>query len=289
MTKVLIIGADGQLGSALCDRLRQEDHTVLSTTRRAANGTDCCELLDLSDRDAVQAWMPPSGIEVAYLCAAMTSIAQCEKQPELSDRINLHSPVVLAQKLLQHGIFVVFISTMAVYDGSVPHCTADKSPCPVNRYGHQKAEAERQIAALGGAVAIPRFTKVLTPQVPILQNWVRSLRHGEPIRPFINMVTAPISLDFAIEVLVQILHKRLTGIVQISGPEDWSYLQIARYLQEQLDVAPDLVEPMRAEAAGLEPQLIPTHTTLDMTRLNTELGLTAPPIATTLDALIPQL
>jgi hypothetical protein len=46
--------------------------------------------------------------------------------------------------------------TNLVFDGSVPCRNAHDAACPVTEYGRQKAEAEKQLLALGNMAAVVR-------------------------------------------------------------------------------------------------------------------------------------
>lgn len=273
----LIVGADGAIGSALANRFPQ----ALRTTRRTAS--DNALSLDLSCDLA--AWPIPDRIEVAFLCAAITSIEQCRKQPAETRHVNVSRMVQIATRLQARGAHVVFLSTNQVFDGSRPHIRPDERTNPLSEYGRQKADAERAILAAGGATVV-RFTKVVVSAMPLLRTWAVALRSGAIIEPFDDMVMSPVSLEFAVDALARIGERKPGGIVQVSGDNDASYAAIARRLAHRVGASCDLVRPVSCRERGIPRESAPLHTTLDTARLTSEFSLTVPRVNETLDALI---
>lgn len=272
----MIIGADGLIGQALVAHLIRAGESVWETTRRPETVSGRRLFLDLAED--VSSWHPPDRISVAYLCAAVSSLERCRKEPVQSAVVNVQNTVVLAKTLVERGVFVVFPSTNLVYDGSAPFRKADDPVCPRTEYGRQKAAAEKQLSTLGDSVAIVRFTKVIGPDMPLFKGWIQALRNGETIHPFSDMVLAPVPLPFAVEVLHRVGKMRLPGILQVSGEKDITYEQMARYIARRLGVNSDRVQPLSWQEAGLQPEAAPTHTTLDTTRLRVECGMKPPDV-----------
>jgi len=274
----LVVGAGGMIGRALADRLDREGWPVLRTTR--APRPDAVTL-DLA-QDA-SAWAPPCEVDVGYLCAAVVSLDQCRKDPAGTFAVNVTGTVSLARTLLRRGAHVVFTSTNLVFDGSSPQPRFDAPVAPATEYGRQKAEAERQLMALSDRVCIVRLSKVLGPGTPLLARWAEDLRRGRVIHPFADMPVAPVSLDFAVEVLLRVGQRRSSGIVQVSGTEEVTYEAVARRIADRLGVSQGLIVPIPAAASGLNLEHIPRHAALDVTRLLDELGMTPPDVWSTID------
>lgn len=276
MARALVIGGDGQIGSALGARLAEAGWETLATTRHPETAADRRPLLDLS-RD-LASWRPPEGITLAYLCAAVTSLAQCEADPDGTRRLNVEALWAVAHKLLSAGAFVVLPSTNLVFDGSLPGRAATDSVCPLTEYGRQKAELERRLLVPGERAAVVRLTKVLSPQTRLLREWASKLKAGNPIHPFSDMVMAPVSLELALEALLRVGEKRAAGIMQVSAVEDVTYEAAARQLAACLGAREEQIQPVRAAEAGVTPGAAPPHTTLETSRLSQQIGL-APPLA----------
>lgn len=266
----LIVGKDSLLGAAAATALRSEERQVITTTRRGTTGPP--HHLDLAlplDR----ASLPRA--TVAYLCAAITSIAACESDPVATDKINIAGMIALAEALIANGTFVVFLSTNLVFDGSKPFIPADAPPCPSTAYGRQKAEVERHLLQYGSNAAILRLSKVIGPETPLFAGWREKLERGEAITPFHDMVMSPVSASFAAGALVRIGEARKGGLYQLSADRDVSYAEAASWMAHARGRA-HLATPSSARDAGLDPKSIVEHTTMDSGRLARELGVFAP-------------
>jgi dTDP-4-dehydrorhamnose reductase len=277
----LIVGADGLIGRTLSKDLALQGAMVYETTRRPETISERRWFLDLTDD--VTNWRPPCRVSVAYLCAAMTSLEQCRKDPVQSTLVNVMNIVNMAKTLAASGTSLVFLSTNLVYNGSRPFRKAEEPVCPTTEYGRQKAQAEKDLLALGTPVTIVRLTKVISSEMPLLTGWLRSLKSQEVIHPFADLKIAPIALDFAVDVLRQIGERQISGIVQVSGREDVSYADIATSLAQRLEIHPDLVQPIEASQSGIALETLPLHTTLDTTRLRQKCAIEPPDIWSTIN------
>lgn len=268
---VLVVGAHGMVGSALADHLARAGRAVVRTTRSGGGGSLA---LDLAARPA--GWQVPEGLAVAYLCAAVTSIASCRDQAEAAAAVNVAGTEWLAGRVLDAGARVVFPSTSLVFDGSSPHPRFDEPTRPVTAYGRMKAEAERRLLGLEGGVAVLRITKVIGSGMPLLGRWARALAEGLPIEPFSDMVMAPVALPLVIEALDRLGTGGAEGIFHLSASHDVSYADVARRLADRLGADADLVRPVSAVSAGLPADEIVARSALDVGRLTAEFGLSAP-------------
>lgn len=259
----LIVGADGVIGSALAKRLPN----AAQTSRRNLKGYALS--LDLARDPAT--WQLPDAVSVAFLCAARCSIQDCRANPVETRLVNVTRTVQLVERLAARGAFVVFLSTNQVFDGSIPFRRASDATCPLTEYGRQKAEAERAVLALGGAVV--RFTKVIAGASPLFQLWIDSLRAGQPVEAFVDMMFAPVPMNAAVDALVAVATKRVRGIVQVSGECDISYADAAKLLGD-----PGLVRPIGITSRGISPDAAPKHTTLAPSAL----GILVPPVRQTI-------
>lgn len=263
-TSALVVGSNGLIGSALLSKLSASGFAAVGTTRRvpAASGTIP---LDLSVTPV--SWTIPAGISVAYLCAGVTKLDDCRKDPASSARINVDALGTLAERLAAQGTFVVFLSTSQVFSGTESHPSAETSPTPSTEYGRQKAAAEARVLRLGKRAAVVRITKVSETLAPLFTRWEEALRRGEEIRPFSDMSAAPVPLSHVLDVLIRVGEGRLSGITQVSADRDLSYADMAELVAQRVAASAALVRPVRARDSGLDLEAVPAHTALDTSRL----------------------
>lgn len=189
----------------------------------------------------------------------------------------------MAENLAARGVFIVYVSTSQVFDGTRPRLGAQERRRPVTEYGRQLARVEKELSAWGSKTAVVRIAKVLGRRIPLFGTWLAELRAGRPVRPFSDMVMAPVPLRFAAQVLGSVASRRLPGIFQISGDRDVSYAQIALWLAGRLAADASLVRPVSAAESGAYDEGVLANTTFDTTRIEKELGLVPPAVWETIE------
>lgn len=268
---VLVVGANGLIGSAVASRLEAEGCPVMRTSRRGAPGTIPLDLAALP-----AAWSPPPGIAAAVICAAVTSTDECRSQPDECRRVNVEAACELGRRLASDEVRIVFLSTNMVFDGSTPFTPAASLLSPKTAYGRMKAEAEARLLSLGSGTTIVRLTKVIGRSLPVIDRWRESLGRGEPIRPLSDLAIAPVSLDLATTVIAAAAREPLGSILQVSANADVVYAEVATRLASRWGAPSELVKPATAADLGLTLEHLPAHTTLDASAVRDKLGI-APP------------
>jgi len=265
----LVVGADGVIGRALSRQLQSLGKPVVGTTRRRDAVSGSHLYLDLAEQ--VDEWRCPWPVAVAFLCAGVTGLEACRKDPEASARVNVRGISTLALSLAAVGAFVTYVSTNQVFDGSLATLRPDAPHTPVTEYGRQKAEAENTLFALGDHACVVRFSKILAPDEPLFNRWIEALKGSQSIHPFSDRVLAPVPLSFSLDVLQRVAERRLPGVIQVSAPEDVTYEEAALHIAQRIGASRDLVRPVRSIEFLSEPN--PSNTTLDTARLREELGM----------------
>ena len=276
----LIVGSDSLIGSALMASLQKDGLPVTGTTRRRDNVDRQHLYLDLC-RDVDQ-WRYPREVKTAVICAGVTKMDACRRDPAGSARINVDGVVRLAQNLADRGVFVIYLSSNQVFDGSLPYRLPEDALSPVTEYGRQKAEVENQLGKLGKSVSIVRFAKILGTRNPLFSDWIKALKENRPIHPFLNMFMAPVPLYFAVSVLSLVMKVQPYGILQVSGEKDVSYADAAFLAASVLDLDPGLIQPVDSVKEGGCREPAANHTTLNIDRLKSILKADPPDVRWTL-------
>jgi dTDP-4-dehydrorhamnose reductase len=273
----LLVGGDSEVGAATRKWLQEAGREVAATTRRPERASAETPFLDLAV--PLDRWQPPAGTRAVCIFAAVARLAACESDPAGSAHINVAQTLTLVERLVAAGIYVLHLSTNQVFDGTRPRMLPDAPTCPVSEYGRQKARAEAGILERmrrGAPVAILRLAKVLSPDTPLLRDWVAALATGAPIRPFHDMTMAPTPIEIVARAVAALMDERAPGIFQLTGPRDVSYAEVGYHLAERLRADPQLVTPVSAATMALAFGAAPPHTTLDSTHLAERYGLVAP-------------
>ena len=147
--KILVTGANGQLGNELHIQLDKE-------FPGSAIYTDI-EELDLTDPKAVEAYIVNNDITHIINCAAYNAVDQAEEEKMLSARINNDAVKNLAIAADANGAQIIHISTDYVFDGTNyrPYRESDKVN-PISQYGTTKRKGETSLLALSPEAIIIR-------------------------------------------------------------------------------------------------------------------------------------
>jgi dTDP-4-dehydrorhamnose reductase len=272
--RVLIIGGDSTIGSALKQALASRRDSVCFTTRRPVTAGDNALQLDLASFDVGAAQLPKT--DIAFFCAAITGFSACRKNIELARQINVTATTLLARRLVAAGSKVVLLSSSAVFDWRIPHVQASRPPCPTTVYGQLKAEAEKAFSALGPAASILRLSKVQTPGDSLFKGWISHLSQKKCVNAYSDHHFAPVTLADAVAALLTISNSSDGGLFQISGARDISYFDAASHLASRIGADPKLVVAANAGKNGIPPLEIIHNSTLDTARITALTGWKAP-------------
>lgn len=138
MSKLLIVGANGQLGT---------DMVKLSEKR----GIECTGIdfpdIDITKNDSVRSVVDTVKPSIIINCAAFTAVDDCETKKEIAFKVNGDGCGILAQESQRVKAKLIHISTDYVFNGTkeTPYVETD-IPSPATEYGKSKLKGEQLIA-----------------------------------------------------------------------------------------------------------------------------------------------
>jgi len=140
--KVLVIGAEGQLGTEIC-----HIHEDCELHRADLDGDHLH--LDISDGPAVRKLIEEDiRPDWVYNCAAAHNVPQCEEEPALAFAVNATGSRNLAVACHSAGARLIHVSTDYVFGNAkqTPYTETDL-PAPLNVYAASKLAGEHLVAA----------------------------------------------------------------------------------------------------------------------------------------------
>jgi dTDP-4-dehydrorhamnose reductase len=139
--KILVTGAAGMLGFALCPTLSEQGHQVLATDIRLVSPQ--IRKLDVRDLKQVRDFCAEHSPDAVMHLAAETSLELCERDIEHAYLTNTVGTRNLVWACRDADIPMVYISSVGVFDGTKesPYDESDV-PNPVNVYGRTKWAGE---------------------------------------------------------------------------------------------------------------------------------------------------
>lgn len=133
--KVLVTGANGQLGHDVVLELNRRGHTAIATDR---------EEMDITDEKSVDAFISANAPDAVIHCAAYTAVDKAEDDVQACRMVNAVGTQNIARTCKKLGCKMMYISTDYVFDGEGERAWEpdDAVTKPLNVYGQTKYEGE---------------------------------------------------------------------------------------------------------------------------------------------------
>lgn len=270
MTKILITGAKGQLGSEL---------NVLSSKYSQFDWvfTDWQEL-DLCDLENLEQNISIINPQIIINCAAHTAVDKAESEKELSDVLNHQAVAIMAKWSYENNCQLIHISTDYVFDGnSSKALTETASTNPINVYGLTKLAGEKSCLHQNPKAIIVRTSWVYS---SFGNNFVKTMSRLMQEKDSLNVVNDQIgsptyAADLAQAIMTIITHNNWkAGIYNFSNEGEISWFEFALAIQE--------IGGFECNIGGIASSNYPTpaqrpkFSLLDKTKIKTTFGVEVP-------------
>lgn len=221
MLNVLVTGASGFIGSAVCRALAAQGHAVAAgyAAHPERLPTGLANLapvqLDLADAAATTEVVHACKADVVVHLGAMSELAACEASPELARAINFGSTHALVSACKATGAKLIFASTDQVFDGERGAYIESECPSPCHVYGKTKWDAELLLATIPDLSIALRLSLVygtsITGTRSASEQIVHALTNGESPRLFTNEFRTPILVDDVAAVICELAERMAAG------------------------------------------------------------------------------
>jgi dTDP-4-dehydrorhamnose reductase len=169
MTRVLLLGASGQLGTEILRARLPAGWTIVAAERG---------VFDLADPPRLREATITARPDAIINAAAYTAVDKAESEPTLAFLLNRDAPAALAEAAREIDAPIILVSTDYVFDGkkSAPYVETDPIG-PTSVYGASKAEGETALMQHAPRAAVLRTSWVYSSH---RANFVKTmLRLGE--------------------------------------------------------------------------------------------------------------
>ena len=253
--RILITGANGQLGSELTALLGAADHHEVL-------GLDLPDH-DLTDRDHVLGVLTQWRPEAIIHGAALTAVDLCETEVELAHRVNCLATRYVADGARRVGAHVVYVSTDYVFDGTKaePYLEWDRTN-PQSVYGRTKLGGESEIDP-GWAIA--RTSWVCGEHGQNMVKTLLRLAAGEGEVRFVDDQRGhpTFAADLA-PMVAKLAVERVPGVFHTTNQGAVSWFEFAREVFAAAGADPGRVAPIStAELDPPRPARRPANSVLD--------------------------
>ncbi|MGE0143778.1 MAG: NAD(P)-dependent oxidoreductase [Planctomycetota bacterium] len=210
--RILLTGASGYFGRHVFAELRSAGLDVVTAGRR---GQDLA--LDLTQVDSIRQAMVVARPNVVVHLAALSTMAACESDPTLAQRINADCVPELAESVERFW----FVSTDLVFNGrAAPYRTKDPVS-PLSAYARTKVFGEMHALALGGGVI--RLPLLFGPSHDGKHGATDMIRHaitaGRSLDLFDDEFRTPLHVVDAARAVVGLCRDARGGLAHVAGPE----------------------------------------------------------------------
>ena len=255
--KVLVTGANGQLGHELVRATIAAGHEVVATSH---------ETLDITDKAAVEAAIAEARPDVVIHAAAWTAVDACESDPDKALLVNGTATKFIADAAHAVGAHVVYISTDYVFDGNKTSAYDEgDTPNPQSVYGSSKLAGER---ALGATDAIVRIAWVCGFYGGNMVKTILRLAEQPQLKFVDDQIGNPTFADDAAEMIVRIATEKRSGTWHVTNQGDVSWYEFAREVLMAAGFDPNKVAPIKTdELQPLRPAKRPSNSVLNNANL----------------------
>ncbi len=265
MSKVLVTGAQGQLGRTLHEIAPWSEVVFLSHAD-----------LDIASRTAVQEVFRSYRPDWVVNCAAYTAVDRAEVDPEAAYRVNALGPRLLAESAVEVGAHLLHISTDYVFGGvgNLPHREEDV-PAPEGVYAQSKRAGEIAVLSTGNALVLRTSWLYSYYDRNFFHTILLKCLQGTPLRVIYDQVGTPTWATHLAQAIVSLVtqNRRSIGIYHYSDLGVASWFDFACYLRMLLGTT-NTILPIRSEEwKSAAPR--PACSVLDSQATRASLGLFA--------------
>ncbi len=260
--KVLVLGANGQLGSDIVRLWRDPAIEVIAATRADA---------DVTDSEAVDALIASHRPDVTINTTAFHNLPLAESDPETAFRVNVVGGWNVARAAAAAGSAIVQLSTDYVFDGGkrTPYVEDDLRRA-LNVYGAAKIATEDIVQLANPESLVVRVSGLYGVAGSagkggnFVETMLRLASDGKPVRVVADQVTAPTNTAEIAEALLPLVRDGMRGTAHLAAGEGCSWYEFAAAIFALCGLSPDFAPVTTAQFGG--PVRRPMYSVLGTTR-----------------------
>lgn len=281
--RVLVLGANGLLGSNVVKTAQMRGHDVAGTYHTSNPAFDVpLKSADIRDTDRIREILSEYSPDVAVNCAALTDVDGCEADLDKAFAINANAPGEIAAVCSEMDIKFVQVSTDYVFDGSIdePYSETD-DPNPIQVYGESKlageqavrgTTAETYIVRLSFLYGIHRANNTLSG----FPEWVRDrLDKNESTPLFVDQYVTPTRAGQAAATILEVINRENSGTVHVACRSCVTPYMFGELICQRMNAEPDLLVESSMSDVEREAKR-PTYTCFEVNRVESFLGRPQP-------------
>lgn len=291
LPKILITGANGQLGTALRQHKKREIFTLLGCSHVE---------MDITQITSVQQRITHFQPDLVINTAAYTAVDRAEQESKEALQVNYLGTQNLAIVCEKYQIPLIHISTDYVFDGT--HASPyreDAKTNPLNMYGKSKWMGEEVVREHCSNHIILRVSGVFSEyQTNFLKTMLRLASEKSELRVVADQMTCPTAADDIADALYIIAdslgEKKLphSGTYHYCSAAPLSWYQFASAIIEEAKRHKTLPIKTVKAISAMEyqtPAQRPAYSVLDCSKIHTDFAITQPSWEKAVKRIVPQL
>jgi dTDP-4-dehydrorhamnose reductase len=215
-SKIILLGADGLLGSSLKLFLLNKNYEIITVGRSISSD----HILDLLNTNALTNLINQTLPTCIINLVALTNVDNCEVDVSTAMRSNGLVPGSISDainKSQNPEIHFIHISTDQVYIGDGGH--QEDRVCPVNVYGLSKLTGELMIKNSKSTILRTNFFgKSICKSRTSFSDWAyKSIYQLEPITLFKNILFNPLHISTICKYIDLIMERKVFGVFNLGS------------------------------------------------------------------------
>lgn len=235
MKKILVTGANGQLGYDVVKELNKRGYEAIGFDR---------DDMDITDNESVNICIKEVNPYAIIHCAAYTTVDRAEDNKEICRNVNFYGTKYIADICKELDILIIYISTDYVFDGMKDtEYTEDDIVNPLSVYGETKYEGEAYIRDILDKYYIVRISWVFGKNGNnFIDTMIRLSRDIDKLSIINDQVGSPTYTKDLSRLLVDMVDCDKYGTYHATNGGDCSWYEFAKYIFDvkgiDIDVKP---------------------------------------------------
>jgi len=247
--KLLITGASGLLGHKIAQLALKKGHEVYSTYKEHPINLGTPIKLDLTDQNVISKVITKLKPEAIIHTAAHTDVDGCEINKDLAWKVNAEATKHIAIASTNINSHLTYVSTDYVFDGEKGLYTEKDKPNPINYYGYTKLKGEEFIKKHSQEWCITRASVIYgwgQTQKPNFATWlINNLKQQKEVKILTDQYVSPTLNTNLADMLLEILEKRITGILHTAGATRANRHEFALKLAQIFNLNTNPIKPAK--------------------------------------------